>query len=199
MNNYYAKTALYVYPCIEKLISQIDGLVEKKAYASMEIFVPCEEICDYIIGLTEQKKKWLKLYLVVKDVLKSFTQEEIEYIDYKYFRKRSFEIKGVADFYASRNYYRKQKRIIAECAKLLDEKGYNEEWFIKEYMELPFFKEMFKRIKKKDEEIQNRILSTGKPVSMKLTRKKEMVWLYVVVFIVIGGGGCGFSFAENDE
>ena len=62
-----------------------------------------------------------------------------------------------------------------ECAKLLDEKGYNEEWFIKEYMELPFFKEMFKRIKKKDEEIQNRILSTGKPVSMKLTRKKETV------------------------
>lgn len=175
MNNYYAKTALYVYPSIEKLISQIDGLVEKRAYASMEMFIPCEEICDYIIGLTEQKKKWLRLYLVIKDLLKSFSKEEIEYIDYKYFRKRSFETKGLSEFYASRNYYRKQKRIVNECAKILEEKGYNEEWFIREYMDIPFFKEAYRRTLKRDEMIQERYLTTGKPVSMRVTRKKGAV------------------------
>ncbi len=173
MNNYYAKTALYVYPCVEKLIAQIDGLVEKKAYASMNLFIPCEEICDQIIGLTEQKKKWLRLYLAVKDTLLALSDEEIEYIDYKYFRKRNLQVDGIAEFYSSRTYYRKQRRIVNECAKILEEKGFSEQRFIDEYMEIPFFREMMRRIKKRDENIQRRFLDVGKPLSMRVTRKKE--------------------------
>ena len=111
MNVLYAKSILYAYPNIEAIADQIDDLVEKKALASMTDFSPAVEQCQKIIDLTEQKVELFKLQILVEKILKSFTEDEMHCLDYKYFKRKPKDYYQGFDT-SSRNYFRKQNRIV---------------------------------------------------------------------------------------
>ncbi len=145
MNIYYAKTILYAYPCVETLLNQIDEIVEKRAMASMTNFSPAEEQCEKILALIRQKDTLINMKLMVDDVLKKFTQEEMDCLDYKYFRFRKKE--DFKDFdSSSRGYFRRQIRIADKFALRIEKKGITDAVFEKEYLSMPFFSELIKRV-----------------------------------------------------
>ena len=86
MNVIFAKTALYAYPNIMAITEQIDELVEKKALCSMNNFSPAIEQFNKIVGLTEQKKIMFALKLYIDDVIANFTKDELDCLEYKYFK-----------------------------------------------------------------------------------------------------------------
>ena len=86
MNVIFAKTALYAYPNIMAITEQIDELVEKKALCSMNDFSPALEQFNKIADLTEQKKVMFALKLHLDDVIAKLTKEEIDCLEYKYFK-----------------------------------------------------------------------------------------------------------------
>lgn len=145
MNVYYAKSVLYAYPHIEQITEQIDELVERKALSSMTDYSPCEEIANKIIEFTEQKQTFIELHVIVSKALRRLTEDELDCLDYKYFKQKPKEY--YKDFDASsRAYFRKQVRVAKKFAKLMENRGATDGWFEKYCMCMDFFKEMYKRV-----------------------------------------------------
>ena len=152
MNTLYAKSILYAYPCLEVMIEQIDELVVKKALGSMDNFRPCVTQCETIIDLTEQKDLIIDLKLLCDQLLLKFTPDELDCLDYKYFKKKPKEYYSDFDF-VSRAYFRKQIRLAKKFAILLEKAKWTDELFEKEYLKIDFFCELVKRVKKQEENL----------------------------------------------
>lgn len=149
MNVLYAKAALYSYAHLGALAEQIDEIVEKKAFSSSMNFSPAINQFEEIINLTYQKKIVFALLICIKDALKNFTENEMLCLDYKYFRTRKNEDYAGIDV-TSRNYFRKQIRLVEKFAERLERSGYSDERFEQECLSLDFFREMLKRVKEKE-------------------------------------------------
>lgn len=149
MNVLYAKVALYSYSHLESIAEQIDEVVEKKAYSSSMNFSPAIKQYQDIIDLTYQKQIVFALGLCVKDALKTFSEQELFYLDYKYFKKRKKEDYANLDV-TSRGYFRLQVRLSEKFAKALEKAGFSDERFEKECLSIDFFREMLKRVKEKE-------------------------------------------------
>lgn len=145
MNVYYAKTVLYAYPNIKEIIEQIDELVERKALCSINDYSPCIEIAEKILDFTSQKVTLIELESVAKRALCKFTQEEMDHLDYKYFKKKPKKYYDGFDA-ESRGYFRRQIRIVKIFSERLEKLGANDEWFEKNCLKMDFFKEMLKRV-----------------------------------------------------
>lgn len=145
MNVYYAKTALYAYPNVESLIEQIDELVERKALYSMNDFSPCEQIAEKILDYTAQKVTLKELKAFTEKALSNFTKDELDCLDYKYFKINPKEYYKDFDT-SSRNYFRKQIRIAKKFSEKMDRVGATDEWFKENCLKNDFFKELLKRV-----------------------------------------------------
>ena len=145
MNVIFAKTALYAYPNIMAITEQIDELVEKKALFSMNDFSPALEQFDKIVDLTEQKKVMFALKLFLDDAIKQFKKDELDCLEYKYFKRKSKKYFENFDF-TSRSYFRKQVKIINKVSKSLELAGATDEWFKEHCLRMDFFKELLKRV-----------------------------------------------------
>lgn len=145
MNLNYAKTILYAYKCLDVIMRQLDELVVKRAVNSMRDLSPCEAQCEKIIALTEQKDLLIDLKLKTKSALEKFTDEEMDCLDYKYFKFKSKEYYADYDF-TSRAYFRKQVRVAGKFAKRIENAGITDEIFAKKYLEIDFFRELLKRV-----------------------------------------------------
>ena len=145
MNLNYAKTILYAYKCLDVIMRQLDELVVKRAVNSMCDLSPCEAQCEKILALTEQKDLLIDLKLKVKLVLEKFTDDEMDCLDYKYFKFKPKEYYADFDF-TSRSYFRKQVRVACKFAKRIESAGIGDETFEKKYLAIDFFKELLKRV-----------------------------------------------------
>ena len=144
MNVYYAKTALYAFASLEEIAVQIDELVEKKALSSMCDFSSALSQCEKILNYTTQKDALFALKIRIEEVLSNFSEDDLDCLDYKYFKKKPKEYYVGFD-YESRAYFRKQARLIEKVAILLEENGTTDKWFEENCMCMDFFKELFKR------------------------------------------------------
>lgn len=145
MNVIFAKTALYAYPNIMAIVEQIDELVEKKALFSMNDFSPAIEQFNKITELTEQKKVMFALKLYLDDILAKFTKDELDCLEYKYFKRKGKKYFENFDF-TSRSYFRKQVKIIGKVSKSLELAGATDSWFIENCLSMDFFNELLKRV-----------------------------------------------------
>lgn len=168
MNLYYAKVALYAYPNLEDIMSQIDELVEKKAFASMSNLEPCEAQCEKIINLTEQKDTIIEMKIAIDKVMKNFSDDELDLLDYKYFRKINKEYYELKDT-SSRKYFRRQIAVAKKFAELFEKQGYTDEKFQKECFKIDFFRELLKRVV--EHEQLNR---KNKPKKEKISKEKSI-------------------------
>ena len=145
MNKLYAKTVLYLYPCIDKVTEQIDDLLLKKALSSRNDFSPCLTQCEKMAELGAQNARLLELKRKVRTILKGFNEEERAILGYRYFRRGKSGV-GYIDSY-SRTYFRKQTRALAKFAEAAEEKDITDEKFEKEYLSVDFIRELYRRVK----------------------------------------------------
>lgn len=148
MKDLYAKVILYFYPCSDSLAGQIDELVEKKAFASIRDFSPCEEQCFKILDLTEQKRRILVLKELTEKALKKFAEHDLILLDYKYFRQMPKDTYAGVDF-AERKYFRRQQTLLKRFAALMDKAGLDDAAFENDYLSIEFFREMKRREEKR--------------------------------------------------
>ena len=164
MKGIYVKTILYAYPNIKAVSEQIDELVEKKALASMMDFSPCEVQCEKIIDLTVQKIKLTEMEKLLKTILISFSEHELDCLDYKYFKKKPKEYYEEFDF-SSRAYFRKQNALIKKLGLKLEKKGIDDKEFERNYLYINFIKELLKRVIE-----QEKLSIKNKPKSQKMKK-----------------------------
>lgn len=164
MNVLYAKSVLYSYPHLSDLADQFDQSVERKALNSMTNYSPCIFQCEEILSLTEQKKSVLLLWLVMKKIILKLSNEEMLYLDYKYFKKMPKEVYDNFDT-SSRNYFRKQVKLAEKVANLLEKEGVTDTVYQEKYLAIDFFKEMLKRVNELEEKAKK-----NKPLDKKLTQ-----------------------------
>ncbi len=149
MNTLYTKVLLYAYPSIESLIDQIDELVDKKAVSSMDACLSCQEICHSIIALIKEKDLYLDLMVILDEIFENLTEEEMKCIEYKYFRIRDKE--WVSDFdYSSKQYFRKQNRILDKIRSRLVKKGLDDTAFKEKFLSVKFFKSLLHGVKERE-------------------------------------------------
>ena len=146
MNTLYAKCFLYAYTNLEDLCAQIDEIVLKRALSSISDTSPAFEQYQRILDYTEQKKLYINVKLIVSEALKSFTQDEINCIEYKYFMNK--QIKKGNDFdTSSRAYFRRQSKLAEKFASVLEGMGINDDFYVNTCMKTNFFREMVRRVK----------------------------------------------------
>lgn len=150
MKKFYAKTVLYLYPCIDKVNEQIDDLLEKRALSSMTDFSPCLSQCEKMVNLGVQNANLLVLKSRVLNVLKKLSEEEISLLEFKYFHLRKKEEMPDGDV-SSRRYFRRQQRIVDKFSRLIEEEGITDEVFEKDYLSVEFIRELCERVKLREE------------------------------------------------
>lgn len=118
----------------------------------MNNFSPAIEQCESIIDLTEQKKILFLLKIKCDEIMEKFTEDEKDCLDYKYFKKKPKSYYVDFDF-TSRAYFRKQNRIIKKFSLLLEKKGISDEFINKKCFLIDFIKEVYLRVKIREEAI----------------------------------------------
>lgn len=149
MNTLYTKVLLYTYPNIESLVDQIDELVEKKALGSMEANVPCIDLCNSIIGLIKEKDLYLNLLVILDGIFEDLTEDEMLCIEYKYFMVRD-KVKFRDFDYTSKQYFRKQNKILEKIKRRLERKGYDDNFFRENCLPIKFFKSVLRGVKERE-------------------------------------------------
>ena len=143
MNKYYVKTILYAYPNLDFVAEQIDKIVEEKAILSMEDCRPCLEQCEDILEYTYQKDCLFSLELMVNNIVDKITPNEMDYLEYKYFKRKPKEY--FANFDAlSRGYFRKQASLTEKVGLMLEREGMTDKVFEEKYLSIDFFKRLLK-------------------------------------------------------
>jgi hypothetical protein len=78
--------------------------------------------------------------------LSKLTPYDLDCLDYKYFKKKPKEY--YVDFDAeSRNYFRKQTRLVNLIAKSFDKMGLTDDWFENNALKVNFMIELLRRVK----------------------------------------------------
>lgn len=171
MNNLYAKTVLYLYPCIDKVNEQIDELLYKKALSSKDDFSPCIVLCEKMAELGVQNARLLMLKAEVAGILGDFTREERAIFGYRYFHEKGAGAEGFVDSY-SRTYFRKQERALNKFADALEERGFTDERFESEYLAVDFIRELYRRVKIREERARRGTVDR-RPHTLKLSAASE--------------------------
>ena len=167
MNILYAKTVLYLYAGTEKLVRQIDELVERKALASANDFSPAVNQCAAIAELTRCKAALLYLKEVCERILPRFSERELIYLDYKYFKKRDRSEYAGMDF-CSRTYFRRQIRLAEKFAEALSNDGIDDGVFCEEYLSCRFIKRLYGRVREKEKEARKNKSAAEKAAARRL-------------------------------
>ncbi len=140
----YAKIILIAYPYIEDACRLIDSQIEKRSRLSFYSYKPCEKLAEKIADMIADKRYLLLLKSKVSALIQRLTEEEKRLIGYKYFNNRPIE----GFDYKSRQYFRKQVKVLDKFQKLLEQVKLTEENFIKYYADIPFIKSISIRLMK---------------------------------------------------
>ena len=169
VNLIYVKTVLYCYPCLEAVISQIDELVEKRAFSSMWDFSPAIYQCERISNLTCQKVVMIDLKKKIDKVLERFDKESIDHFEYKFFRRKNKEY--FKDFdYKSRKYFRTQNKLVKEFGLRLEKVGVDDIYFEEYLIKIEFFKELLRRVR------EHEIISRKNKTEQEKQREKRLIF-----------------------
>jgi len=139
MKDIYIKTLLYSYPCFSKQIKNIEDKSIKIGLNSSNY--KTMETVERMINLFKEKMCYIKLEHIISLVLSRLSPEYINLLKYKYFRNYSSDL--VIDFdYTSREYYRKQVRILKYFSRSFDLCNLTNEFFETECLQFNFIRSM---------------------------------------------------------
>ena len=144
----YEKTLLYLYPYIEKMSEAIGRSTEVKAALSYRV-----EDTEWVVEELLKQIVWREVLGDVKrelrEVLKSFSEEEAFLLEYKFFRRR----KKLRDYGAEppmrlseRTFYRRQKEVLRKFSALLAFRGLNEGWFSENLLPMDWVEAVYREV-----------------------------------------------------
>lgn len=167
--NYYEKTALYVYPKLNALITGIDETFVRKINESRYDYSPALKQCEDLIKLTEIKENLIALKSAVEKVYEGLTDEDKLLVAYKYFKR------GDKNLYekSSRSYYRRQIKLAEILKERFEAIGLTEEKFEKNFMSVPFIREEHKKVEKRERILLEALNSAVVAKEKDDTAKKE--------------------------
>lgn len=125
MNIQYAKTILYAYPQLKKMIKQNDKLIKKKAFESSEDIRSATIIFDEIIDLKLEKGLLFDLGVSTATALAKLDPVLLDYIRYGYFRVEVESVKNDSP----KHRFDMRKKATNKFAKALDNAGITDEAF----------------------------------------------------------------------
>lgn len=145
----YAKTFLYSYVHLMDVAKQIDELVEKKAFSSINNYSPALVQYETIVQLTYEKDIVYVIKKVCDKALEKFTQEEKKFFEYKYFRNKP---KSYFDGFdtSSRAYFRKQISLVKTFSKRVEKLGIDDKFFKEKCLSIEFFRQLLKRTEERE-------------------------------------------------
>ena len=145
----YAKTFLYSYVHLMDVAKQIDELVEKKAFSSMNNYSPALVQYETIVQLTYEKDIIFAIKKVCDKALTKFTQEEMKFFEYKYFRNKPKSYFEGFDS-SSRAYFRKQISLVNKFSKRVEQLGIDDKFFEEKCLVIEFFRQLLKRTEERE-------------------------------------------------
>lgn len=137
----YAKVILLAYPYLDDAVALIDKQVEKRCKLSFYSTKPCYLYAEKITELISDKRYLILLKEKIGKLLSKLTDEERLLIGYKYFKNRPIE----GFDYKSRQYFRKQNKVLEKFNKMLEAIKLNEETFLKHYGKIQYIKSVMIR------------------------------------------------------
>lgn len=154
---YYQQTLLYTYPKLNENAEQLDKMVLYKALTSWSTTKNTFTQIEKINELNSRKTTVLVLKNALDKILSSFTKQEIELVERRFFNK----IKSTPNGMNNSSYYRKIVSILKKFAKAVEKEGIGEDWFLKYCRNIWFLESDYSRRKalylskkqKKEEEL----------------------------------------------
>ncbi len=134
---FYGKTMLTCFKNIDSINKQIENLIIKKAKASFYGNSSALAVSQELIDLSEIRLDLMELKEITETALSKVKEEDRILLKFKYFK----DLPNDENFdHTSRNYFRKQVKAIDRFHKVLQDLGYDEKWFIDNYLKIPFIK-----------------------------------------------------------
>ncbi len=149
MNVVYAKTLLYAYTYLDDMVKRIDELVVKKAFLSGQNYVAAKFQYEEIINLTYEKDIIHVVKIACDKALGKFSDEEMKYFRYKYFKNMDKKERATFDF-TSRTYFRRQNKLTGEFSERLERFGLDDKFFMEECLSVDFFKHTYSLAKEQE-------------------------------------------------
>ena len=137
------KTLLYSYPSFNIIVEGLEKLAEYKAITSFSNCHKTLQQMENIIKINDRKARISELNCIVERLLNKLTVKERMLIEYKYFK---YEMPQGFD-YSSRAYFRAQTKTFKKLLKLMENRGYDEEWFKNNYFDIYVLRNKFQKLK----------------------------------------------------
>ena len=138
MNKIYTKTLLYAYPKLNKVVAEIEDVIDKIVLSSMENYLPCIDLCDKLITYKIQKQKIIQIKEMIDKALSKLNGNQLDFLDYKYFRLKPRSYHAEYDR-TSRAYFRKQVEVINKMSERFENVGLTSEIFESECLSIRIF------------------------------------------------------------
>lgn len=127
----YAEAALFAYPNLKQKLEDVSEAIINKAFGSSNNIKDPMVQCTEVVTLQMTKDAIKELYRKLRSVFKSFTDEELDILTYRYFKgtpcARTTEVLS-----RNRNYFRQQTRLLDKFCARLNKVGLTDEWFLSE-------------------------------------------------------------------
>jgi hypothetical protein len=127
----YAEAALFAFPNLKRKLEDVNEAIINKAFGSSNNVKDPMAQCTEVVVLQMTKDIITELYKKLRSVFKSFTDEELDILTYRYFKgtpcARTTEVLS-----RNRNYFRQQSVLLDKFSARLNKVGLNNEWFLSE-------------------------------------------------------------------
>ena len=144
--SYYVKTILSCYKALMPLSKQMETIIKQKAKNSYYNYSPCQVQAEEILKIVNVRLLLLDLKSLTEEALSKLSFNDLWLIKYKYFGETpDFEFD-----HTSRNYFRKQVKVIEKLKKVFCSIGVTEEWFMNNYFDIVFIKKYYNKIIKEE-------------------------------------------------
>ena len=142
----YEKTLLASYNAIEEIINRMDKLFLKTATGSYTCTLPCGEIAERLIDMTQRKLALICVRATVDEALGKLSEGSKKMIRYKYFGEPDEEIDKIRN---TRTYFRRQLAALLRFSRALASIGYTEEKFKEECLGFAFMSAVYDEYEEK--------------------------------------------------
>ena len=140
------KTAFYCYPSYEKIIFNLEQVVEKKAICSYSNPSKTLKQMEEIILINEKIAKLTELKCLISELLNRLSDEERLCVEYRFFKRFSAEIYDSAFIY-KRYYYKKINRAFSRMVEEAYALGLDVDWLTCRFNTFKPFADTYKKLK----------------------------------------------------
>ena len=148
MNYHYVKALLYLYPKLSEIECALSKSIEDAAVYSYRYKGDALSAAEHLAENIMVRKNVVAVRVALKEVLLELTEEEREFIGYKYFRRGRGSCTSECP---PRQYYRAQESALKKAAGLLVSRGWSESDYFAAFGNFQPFARFYETVKGEEE------------------------------------------------